>query len=80
MLGFKNFACAATTSAGIELLPRIRKDQLALGRFNLNGQAAPAVWNSVLAAYAYARVLSCPLSILAPEPYPGGTDRPRGSA
>jgi len=50
MLGFKNFACAATTIAGIELLRRIRKDQFALGRLNLNGQAAPAVWNSVLAA------------------------------
>ena len=37
MLGFKNFACAATTIAGIELLRRIRKDQFALGRFNLHG-------------------------------------------
>jgi transposase-like protein len=69
MLGFKNFACAATTITGIELLRRIRKDQFALGRLNLNGQAAPAVWNSVLAAYAYARVLSCSLSIFALEPY-----------
>jgi len=76
MLGFKNFACAATTITGIELLRRIRKDQFALGRLNLNGQAAPAVWNSVLAAGAYARVLSCPLPIFALEPYPGGTDNP----
>ena len=50
MLGFKNFDCAATTIASIELLRRIRQDQFALGRLNLNGQAAPAVWNSVLAA------------------------------
>jgi hypothetical protein len=29
MLGFKNFDCAATTIAGIELLRRIRKGQFA---------------------------------------------------
>jgi transposase-like protein len=50
MLGFKNFDCAAITIAGVELLHRIRKSQFALGRLRLKGQAAPAIWNAVLAA------------------------------
>ena len=50
MLGFRNFDCAATTIADIELMHRIRKDQFALGRLNLKSQAVPAVRNSVLAA------------------------------
>ena len=50
MLGFKNFGCAATTIAGIELLRRIRKGQFVLGRLRLNNQTAPAIWNAVLAA------------------------------
>ena len=50
MLGFKNFDCAAITIAGIELLHKIRKAQFSLGRFRLQGQAASAVWNAVLAA------------------------------
>ena len=50
MLGFKNFDCAATTIAGIELSHRIRKGQFVLGRLRLNNQTAPAIWNAVLAA------------------------------
>jgi transposase-like protein len=50
ILGFKNFVYAAITIAGVELLHRIRKDQLALHRLRLKDQAAPAIWNAVLAA------------------------------
>jgi transposase-like protein len=50
MLGFKNFASAAITIAGIELLRRIHKDQFALRQLRLKDQAAPAIWNAVLAA------------------------------
>ncbi len=35
MLGFKDFDCAATTMAGIELFRRIRKGQLAMGHLLL---------------------------------------------
>ena len=50
MLGFKNFNSAAITLARVELLHRIRKGQFALSRFQLKDQAAPAIWNAVLAA------------------------------
>ena len=50
MLGFKNFASAATTIAGIELLRRIHKDQFAVTRLRIKSQAAPALWKAVLAA------------------------------
>jgi transposase-like protein len=50
MLGFKNFDCAATTIAGIELLRRIRKGQFALGRLRLKNHTVPAIWDAVLAA------------------------------
>ena len=50
MLGFKNFDCAATTIAGIELLRRIRKGQFALGRLRLKEKTTPAIWNAALAA------------------------------
>jgi transposase-like protein len=50
MLGFKNFESAAITIAGIELLRRIHKGQFTLDRLRFNGQAAPAIWNAVLAA------------------------------
>jgi hypothetical protein len=50
MLGFKDFDCAATTIAGIELLRRIRKGQFALGRLHLKNQTVPAIWSAVLAA------------------------------
>jgi transposase-like protein len=50
MLGFKNFASAANTIAGIELLRRMHKGQFALGRLRLKDQVAPAIWNAVLAA------------------------------
>ena len=50
MLGFKNFQSAAITIAGVELLRRIHKDQFALSPLRIKGQAAPAIWNAVLAA------------------------------
>lgn len=48
MLDFKRFRNAATTIAGIELMHRIRKEQFAVGHLDLQGQAAPAVWDAVL--------------------------------
>ena len=50
MLGFKGFATAAITTAGIELMHRIRKGQFGLGRLGVQGRLAPAVWNAVLQA------------------------------
>jgi transposase-like protein len=50
MLGFKSFSSAAITIAGVELLRRIHKDQFSLSRLRLKDQAAPALWNAVLAA------------------------------
>lgn len=50
MLGFKRFENAAITIAGIELMHCIRKGQFALGCLDMQGQAAPAVWDAVLAA------------------------------
>ena len=50
MLGFKVFNHAAVTITGVELLHRIRKGQFNLGRLHVRGQAAPAIWNAVLAA------------------------------
>jgi transposase-like protein len=50
MLGFKNFDCAATTIAGIELLRRIRKEQFALGRLRPKNHTVSAIWDAVLAA------------------------------
>jgi transposase-like protein len=50
MLGFKSYDSAATTIAGIELLRRIGKNQFFLRRLRLKDQAAPAIWNAVLAA------------------------------
>ena len=50
MLGFKDFARAAVTISGVELLHRIRKGQFALGRLRIQGQVASAVWNAVLSA------------------------------
>jgi transposase-like protein len=48
MLGFKRFKNAAITIAGIELMHRIRKERLALGRLGLQGRAAPERWNALL--------------------------------
>ena len=50
MLGFKTFASAAITIACIELLHRIHKGQFSLSKLNLKDQAAPCIWNAVLAA------------------------------
>ncbi len=43
MLGLKTFASAATTIACIELLHRIRKEQLSLKKLRLEDQATPAI-------------------------------------
>ena len=40
MLGFKGFATAAITIAGIELMHRIRKGQFGLGRLGVQGRLA----------------------------------------
>jgi transposase-like protein len=50
MLDFKNFESAAITIAGVELLRRNHKDQFALNRLQIKGEAASAIWNAVLAA------------------------------
>lgn len=50
MLGFKNFASAAITIAGVELLRRIHKAQFSFSRLRIKDQAAPTLWNAVLAA------------------------------
>jgi transposase-like protein len=50
MLGFKRFKTAAITLAGIELLRKIHKGQLNLGKLRPKDRSAPAVWNAVLAA------------------------------
>jgi transposase-like protein len=50
MHGFKHYDSAVTTIAGVELLHRIRKGQFLLRPLHLKDQAAPAVWNAVLAA------------------------------
>jgi len=50
MLGFKNFSSAVITISGVELLRLIHKDQFSLNHLRLKDQAAPALWNAVLAA------------------------------
>jgi hypothetical protein len=50
VLGFKQFATAAITIAGIELLRRIRKRQFSLSGLCLTDQSTPATWNVVLTA------------------------------
>jgi hypothetical protein len=50
MLGVKQFRYAVITIAGIELMHCIRKGQFGLRRLGVRGQAAPAVWNTVLGA------------------------------
>ncbi|HTF63963.1 MAG TPA: IS6 family transposase [Edaphobacter sp.] len=50
MHGFTRFDYAAITIAGVELLRRIHKGQFAVGPLRLKDQAAPAIWNAVLAA------------------------------
>ena len=50
MLGFKRFRTASTTIAGVQLMNRIRKGQLNLGKLRINDQTAPDIWNVVLAA------------------------------
>lgn len=47
----KVFVSAAKVTAGIELLRRIHDRQFALSRLRRNGQAAPAIWNAVVAPY-----------------------------
>lgn len=48
MLGFKSFASAAITIAGVELLHRFHKAQFSFSQLRLKDQAAPALWNAVL--------------------------------
>jgi len=50
MLGLKRFKNAAVTIAGIELMHRICKRQFALPCPDVRGQAAPTLWNVVLAS------------------------------
>ncbi len=50
MLGFKAFRNAAVTTAGVELMHRIRKGQFNFSRLRLKDTSSPAVWNTVLAA------------------------------
>ena len=50
MLGLKRFRCTSITIAGIELMHRIRKGQLKLGKLRIKGRTAPEIWNVVLAA------------------------------
>ena len=50
MLGIKWSSAAAATIAGIELLRRIHKGQLNVGKLRLKDRSTPAVWNAVLAA------------------------------
>jgi hypothetical protein len=57
MLGFKNFASAATTIAGIEFLRCICKDQFAVTRLRSKSHAAPALWNAPLTAWISAILL-----------------------
>jgi transposase-like protein len=50
MLGVKIFKRAAVTISSVELLHRIRKGQFDLGRLDVQGQAAPAIWTAVPSA------------------------------
>jgi len=50
MLGFKRFTRARITIAGIELLHRIRKNQLDLSKLQVHAKTASIMWNAVLAA------------------------------
>jgi|SRR5436190_517964 len=50
MLGFKNFASARITLAGVELLHRIRQGQFNLKHLGVIGKTEPEIWNAVLAA------------------------------
>lgn len=50
MLGIKNLPSAAIIIAGVLLLRRIHKNQFALKKRRIKSQAAPVIWNAVLAA------------------------------
>ena len=50
MLGLKHFRRAAMTTAGIELMHRIRKGQFKLDKLRVKHKTAPEIWNAVLAA------------------------------
>ena len=50
MLGLKRFRNASITIAGIELVHRIRKGQVKLGKLGVTGKTTPQIWNAVLAA------------------------------
>jgi hypothetical protein len=42
--------CEKYRTLSVELLRRIYKNQFALNRLRIKDQAAPAIWNAVLAA------------------------------
>ncbi len=50
MLGFKQFASAAVTLSGIELMGKIRKGQFETSVVHQAGALVPQVWEAVLAA------------------------------
>jgi transposase-like protein len=50
MLGFKDFAAATITLAGVEMLHRIRQGQFAINRLDIAGKSALEIWSAVLAA------------------------------
>ena len=45
MLGFKDFASAQITLAGVELLHRIRQGQFDLKHLGVVGKTAPEIWD-----------------------------------
>jgi len=50
MLGFKQFAHAASTITGIELIHQIKKKQFAISSIGSAQARTPQVWDAVLAA------------------------------
>ena len=75
MLGFKNYDCAATTIAGIELLHRIGKNQFSLRPLSVKDQTAPTIWNASARRMNPGRPRgpAIPASIFAPEPNLSGS-------
>jgi len=50
MLGFKQFANAAVTLSGIELVQKIKKGQYETTSISQEGMQVPQLWEAVLAA------------------------------
>jgi hypothetical protein len=72
MLGFKNFNAAAIVLAEVELLDRIGERQFLLTGLEGKDPAAPAIWNTSLAAYLCSlfRASLRPLYLFAWKPLP----------